>query len=62
MDYVKRLQDYDGPDIAKIALGEDYQLYEEAFEIYQKFKLNVDAIDVLLNNIENIARAAEFAE
>lgn len=62
MDYVKRLSDYDGPDIAKIALGEDYQLYEEAFEIYKKFKLNVEAIDVLLYNIENITRAAEFAE
>jgi len=36
MDYIKRLDNYDGPEIAKIALGEDYQLYEEAFCIYDK--------------------------
>lgn len=38
MDYIKRLQNYDGPDIAKIAISEQYQLYEEAFFIYKKFK------------------------
>eukprot|EP00742_Colponemidia_sp_Colp-10_P000714 GILJ01000776.1.p1 GENE.GILJ01000776.1~~GILJ01000776.1.p1 ORF type:complete len:1719 (+),score=373.80 GILJ01000776.1:96-5252(+) len=61
MDYINRLDNYDGPDIAKIALGEQYKLYEEAFVIYKKFKLNVDAVEVLLNNVENIERAHEFA-
>lgn len=39
MDYIKRLNNYDGPDIAKIAISEQYQLYEEAFFIYKKFKV-----------------------
>lgn len=38
MDYCKRLNNYDGPDIAKIAISEQYQLYEEAFFIYKKYK------------------------
>lgn len=62
MDYINRLDNYDGPDIAKIALGEQYQLYEEAFVIYKKSEYFVEAIEVLLNNIESIPRAAEFAE
>lgn len=62
MDYINRLDNYDGPEIAKIALGGQYQLYEEAFVIYKKTGYVVEAIEVLLNNIESIARAAEFAE
>jgi len=62
MDYINRLDNYDGPDIAKIALGQQYKLYEEAFVIYKKFHQNVDAVEVLLNNVESIERAVEFAE
>ena len=62
MDYINRLDNYDGDEIAKIALGEDYQLYEEAFVIYRKTKKHPEAVDVLLNNIESIPRAAEFAD
>jgi clathrin heavy chain len=62
MDYINRLDNYDGPEIAKIALGEQYQLYEEAFVIFKKSGLVAEAIEVLLNNIESISRAAEFAE
>ena len=36
MDYINRLDNYDGPEIAKIALGDQYRLYEEAFVIYNK--------------------------
>eukprot|EP00916_Digyalum_oweni_P021100 GHVL01035078.1.p1 GENE.GHVL01035078.1~~GHVL01035078.1.p1 ORF type:complete len:1411 (+),score=249.62 GHVL01035078.1:264-4496(+) len=61
IDYINRLDNYDGPDIAKIALGEQYQLYEEAFTIYKKFSLHSDAIEVLLSNMDNLTRAAEFA-
>jgi len=61
MDYINRLENYDGPEIAKIALGEQYELFEEAFVIYKKFSLHTDAVDVLLNNMENLERAAEFA-
>ena len=62
MDYIKRLDNYDGGEIAKIALGEQYQLYEEAFVIYQKYDMNVEAIEVLLNNIESIQRAQDYAD
>lgn len=31
MDYINRLDNYNGEEIAKVALGEDYKLYEEAF-------------------------------
>jgi clathrin heavy chain len=62
MDFINRLDSYDGPEIARVALGPEYQLYEEAFVIYNKNKMYVEAIEVLLNNIESIPRAAEFAE
>jgi len=34
MDYIKRLDKYDGPAIAVIAI--EHELYEEAFEIYRR--------------------------
>jgi len=61
MDYIKRLSNYDGPDIAKIAISEQYQLYEEAFFIYKKFQLGPEAIQVLLEHLESMERAVEFA-
>lgn len=61
MDYINRLDNYDGPEIAKIALGDPYRLYEEAFLIYKKSNLNSEAMDTLLTNIESIERAQEFA-
>jgi len=61
MDYINRLDNYDGPEIAKIALGEPYRLYEEAFLIYKKCNLNSEAMDTLLTNIESMERAQEFA-
>jgi len=36
-DYINRLDNFDGPEIAKIAASEQYELYEEAFAIYVKF-------------------------
>ncbi|RHY33819.1 hypothetical protein DYB32_001385, partial [Aphanomyces invadans] len=62
MDYVNRLDNFDGPDIARIAVGEQYQLYEEAFVIYKKSKCNGDAIGVLLDHIKDMTRAYEFAD
>jgi clathrin heavy chain len=61
MDYVNRLDNYDGPDIAKIAASEQYGLYEEAFFIYKKSKEGADAITVLLDNLHAIPRAVEYA-
>lgn len=36
-------------------------MFEEAFEIYKKFNLKVPAIKVLLDNMEDLDRANEFA-
>lgn len=60
MDYINRLENYDAPDIAKIAISN--QLYEEAFAIYKKFDVNTSAIQVLIDQMHNLDRAYEFAE
>ncbi|CAF2929073.1 unnamed protein product [Rotaria sp. Silwood2] len=60
MDYINRLENYDAPDIANIAISN--QLYEEAFSIYKKFEVNTSAIQVLIDHIKNLDRAHEFAE
>lgn len=36
MDYINRLDNYEADDIAKIALDDEYKLYEEALVIYKK--------------------------
>ncbi|CAM0874310.1 unnamed protein product [Alopecurus aequalis] len=59
MDYVNRLDNFDGPAVGEVAV--DAQLYEEAFAIFKKFNLNVQAVNVLLDNIQSIERAEEFA-
>jgi len=72
-DYINRLGNFDGPEIAKLAAGEDYELFEEAFTIYCKFakasndreemtSLNVNAVEILVDNIHNLDRAKAFAE
>jgi clathrin heavy chain len=62
MDYINRLDNYDGAEIARSALDDAYQLYEEAFVVYKKINQPVDAIKVLLNYLNTLDRAAEFAE
>jgi hypothetical protein len=37
MEYINRLDNFDGPDIAKIAASDANELYEEALTIYIKF-------------------------
>ncbi|KAK8955806.1 Clathrin heavy chain 2 [Platanthera guangdongensis] len=59
MDYINRLDNFDGPAVGEVAV--DAQLYEEAFAIFKKFNLNVQAVNVLLDNIQSIDRAVEFA-
>ncbi|MQM15758.1 hypothetical protein Taro_048709 [Colocasia esculenta] len=59
MDYVNRLENFDGPAVGEVAV--EAQLYEEAFAIFKKFNLNVQAVNVLLDNIQSIERAVEFA-
>ncbi|XP_028852967.1 clathrin heavy chain 1 isoform X2 [Denticeps clupeoides] len=60
MEYIDRLDNYDAPDIANIAISN--QLYEEAFTIFKKFDVNTSAIQVLIEQIGNLDRAYEFAE
>ncbi|KAI8807650.1 hypothetical protein BJ742DRAFT_811431 [Cladochytrium replicatum] len=60
MDYITRLDNFDAPDIANIAVGSE--LFEEAFTIYKKYDQHVNAVVVLLSNIGNLDRAYEYAE
>ncbi|RWS28918.1 clathrin heavy chain 1-like protein [Leptotrombidium deliense] len=60
MEYINRLDNYDAPDIANIAIGSE--LFEEAFAIFKKFDVNTSAIQVLIEHIKNLDRAYEFAE
>lgn len=62
MDYINRLDNYDGEELAKIAQEDGYQLYEEALCIYKKFNKHVDAIKILLEKQNNLKSAQEFAE
>ncbi|RXN31453.1 clathrin heavy chain 1-like isoform X4 [Labeo rohita] len=60
MEYINRLDNYDAPDIANIAISNE--LYEEAFSIFKKFDVNTSAIQVLIEHMGNLDRAYEFAE
>uniref|UniRef100_A0A5F8H8F9 Clathrin heavy chain n=1 Tax=Monodelphis domestica TaxID=13616 RepID=A0A5F8H8F9_MONDO len=60
MEYINRLDNYDAPDIANIAISNE--LYEEAFAIFRKFDVNTSAVQVLIEHIGNLDRAYEFAE
>ncbi|MES1921318.1 hypothetical protein MHBO_002861 [Bonamia ostreae] len=62
MSYLGQLSDYDGPDIAKIAVSDQYKLYEEAFQIYERFDCENEAMDVLLEKMGALERAKAFAE
>lgn len=60
MDYLTRLNNYDAPDIANIAIGAG--LYEEAYAIYKKYNQHANAAKVLIENIKDVDRAFEYAE
>lgn len=59
MGLIERLQGYDEDEIAKITI--DNGLYEEALKIYQKAERPLDAMNVLVEHIVSIDRAALFA-
>ena len=61
MEYIHRLDNFDGKEIAAIALREEYQLAEEAYTIYAKFSHHPEAVRVLLVNLSDIDRAGEYA-
>ncbi|CAF1384603.1 unnamed protein product [Adineta ricciae] len=60
MDYINRLENFDASNIGEIATSA--ALYEEAFAVYKKFKMNTLAMKVLINNINDLNRAKEFAQ
>ena len=62
MDYINRLDNYEGAELAAIAQEDQYQLYDEALCIYKKFGESVEAAKVLLYKLNNIRGAQEFAE
>ena len=59
MDYINRLDAFNGPEVGEIAVGNE--LYEEAFAIFKKFDLHLDAMKVLLECLESIERGSEYA-
>jgi clathrin heavy chain len=72
MEYINRLDNFDGPDIAKIAASEEYGLYEEALTIYiifgkkstgeEQVSHHVSAVEVIVDLIHDLDRGKEFAE
>ncbi|KAI5819481.1 armadillo-type protein [Pyronema omphalodes] len=60
MDYINRLNNYDGPDIANICI--ENGLFEEALEVYKKANAHSDAINVLIEHIVSIDRAYAYAD
>ena len=55
MDYINRLDNYDGMDIANLALEQG--LYEEVLVIYRKNGEHSLALDILIEKIEDLQRA-----
>jgi clathrin heavy chain len=60
MNYISRLDNFDAPDIAAIALGSE--LFEEAFTIYKKYAQHVNAVGVLVNSIKSLDRGYQYAQ
>eukprot|EP00179_Madagascaria_erythrocladioides_P027344 CAMPEP_0198339874 /NCGR_PEP_ID=MMETSP1450-20131203/41547_1 /TAXON_ID=753684 ORGANISM="Madagascaria erythrocladiodes, Strain CCMP3234" /NCGR_SAMPLE_ID=MMETSP1450 /ASSEMBLY_ACC=CAM_ASM_001115 /LENGTH=1712 /DNA_ID=CAMNT_0044044827 /DNA_START=107 /DNA_END=5242 /DNA_ORIENTATION=+ len=60
MEYINRLDNYDGAEIAPIAVGAS--LFEEAHAIYKKTDAHVEAAEVLIVHIGDLARAQEYAD
>eukprot|EP00824_Muranothrix_gubernata_P013157 TRINITY_DN2754_c0_g1_i2.p1 TRINITY_DN2754_c0_g1~~TRINITY_DN2754_c0_g1_i2.p1 ORF type:complete len:1581 (-),score=427.08 TRINITY_DN2754_c0_g1_i2:505-4755(-) len=62
MDYINRLENFDGHKLAKYALEPENNLFEEAFAIYTKINEPELAVDVLLSKIGDLERSSIFAE
>ncbi|CCH60283.1 hypothetical protein TBLA_0C04870 [Henningerozyma blattae CBS 6284] len=58
--YLGRLEKYDPNEIGPLCV--DHGLNEEAFEIYDKHNMNTDALKVLIENINSLERAQDYAE
>ncbi|ODV95313.1 hypothetical protein PACTADRAFT_50053 [Pachysolen tannophilus NRRL Y-2460] len=60
MSYIEKLDAFDPDEIAPLA--EEAGLYEEAFEIYDKFKLHSKALKVLVEDVMSLDRGEQYAE
>ncbi|KAG9458591.1 hypothetical protein H6P81_003099 [Aristolochia fimbriata] len=49
LDYINRLDNFDGPAVGDVAV--EAALHEEAFAIFKKFNLNVQAVNILLDTL-----------
>lgn len=61
LDYINRLDKFDPVTITEQCLSPEYNLFEEAFAAYKKFNLHLEAVNVLLRNLNSIVRAQEYA-
>lgn len=59
IEFVRRLDNYDGADIALVAVGEE--LFNEALAIHQKFEQHDLAIGVILDHMKDFSRGEEYA-
>ncbi|CAO3664380.1 unnamed protein product [Rhizopus stolonifer] len=59
-EYIGRLDNFDASDVAEVCIGEG--LFEEAFTIYKKYKVDASAMNVLIEKLGDLDRAFEFAE
>ncbi|GAA6060259.1 hypothetical protein JCM10212_003959, partial [Sporobolomyces blumeae] len=59
MGYIEKVEGFDVQEIAAIAI--EHGLYEEAFTLFRKNELHLDAMNVLVEYIVSIDRAQQYA-
>lgn len=59
-NYIEKLDKYDPEEIAPLCI--DNELFEEAFDVYDKFELRGDAMKVLVEDIMSLDRGEQYAE
>ena len=59
-EFVDQLDNFDGVEVAEQAL--QHGLHEEAFRLYRRANLHVQAVGVLIDHLGDLERAREFAE
>lgn len=60
LNYIEKLDKFDPQEIAPLCV--DNQLYEEAFEVYDKFEMRNEAMKVLVEDIMSLDRGEQYAE
>lgn len=59
-NYIEKLDKFDPNEIAPLCIDND--LFEEAFEVYDKFEQRTDAMKVLVEDIMSLDRGEQYAE